>query len=420
MNYEDDKRRAWKWRLLVHVCQRWRQVVFASPQRLDLRILCTRSTPVRKNLCIWPAFPIVLYLSGRSIRLNADDDAITVLEHHDRVCDVTPLVPGPRLERLEKVMQQPFTALTHLDIEPGAGKAPTLPSEFLGGSAPSLRQITLNRVSYSSLPTLLLSAGDLVELRLFNIPPTGYISPETMTVGLAALPRLKFFFLGFQSATSRPHRILPPPTTWTVLPFLTQFRFKGASEYLEGLVSQIDSPQLERIQINYFNQLAEFQAFQLSQFVDRSVGPQTTLFRHAKITFSGGRVVLTMSDDEGSEYVSITVICKGTDWQVSHMTQLLSQFPVTLSNVVRLNLNLTQHKGQSEGIDDVEWRDLLHPFSTVKTLHASRTLAEHVSHALEDVTEGMVLPSLDSIELPGQRGSSIKKLLAPRGLSNTL
>jgi hypothetical protein len=213
MDHEDNKRRAWKWRFLVHVCQRWRLVVFASPQRLDLRILCTRRTPVRKNLRIWPTLPIVLYLSGRSIRPNAEHDAITVLEHPDRICDVTLLVPGPRLEKLAKVMQVPFPLLTHLVISPGAGYAPTLPSEFLGGSAPSLRQITLNGISYPSLPTLLLSAGDLVELRLLNIPPTGYISPEAMTVGLAALPRLKFFRMEFQSATSRPDRIRPPPAT---------------------------------------------------------------------------------------------------------------------------------------------------------------------------------------------------------------
>ncbi|KAI9453650.1 hypothetical protein BJY52DRAFT_1214031, partial [Lactarius psammicola] len=51
---------AWRWHLLVHVCQRWRQIVFESPRRLKLQILCTRRTPVRKNLGIWPTFPIVV------------------------------------------------------------------------------------------------------------------------------------------------------------------------------------------------------------------------------------------------------------------------------------------------------------------------------------------------------------------------
>ena len=51
----------WIWQTLVQVCQRWRQIVFASPRRLDLQLLCTNGTPVRENLDCWPPFPIVLH-----------------------------------------------------------------------------------------------------------------------------------------------------------------------------------------------------------------------------------------------------------------------------------------------------------------------------------------------------------------------
>ena len=37
------------WQALVHVCQKWRNVVFQSPLRLHLRILCSTETPVREN-----------------------------------------------------------------------------------------------------------------------------------------------------------------------------------------------------------------------------------------------------------------------------------------------------------------------------------------------------------------------------------
>jgi hypothetical protein len=56
----DCYRLVWQWHILLHVCQRWRQVVFASPLHLDLRVFCTDGTPVRKNLGIWPPFPIML------------------------------------------------------------------------------------------------------------------------------------------------------------------------------------------------------------------------------------------------------------------------------------------------------------------------------------------------------------------------
>jgi hypothetical protein len=252
------------------------------------------------------------------------------------------------------------------------------------------RQITLNGISYPSLPTLLLSAGDLVELRLLNIPPTGYISPEAMTVGLTALPRLEDFFrMEFQSATSRPDRIHPPPATRIVLPSLTRFEFKGPSGYLDDLVAQIDSPQLDQIRINYFNQLADFRASQLSQFIDRSVGLWPKFFNHAQFTFSGRKVSFILCPYKSmKEHAGLEVIigCEGIDWQAAHVTQLLSQFSVT----GRLNhvdhLRIANLKGEFEGMGDVEWRDLLHPFSRVEKLVVSSKLAEHVCLALGDVT----------------------------------
>ncbi|KAI0248847.1 hypothetical protein BJV78DRAFT_768590 [Lactifluus subvellereus] len=48
----------WPWNRLVHVCQRWRYVMFDSPLRLDLCLRCTPSTPVREMLDVWPPFPI--------------------------------------------------------------------------------------------------------------------------------------------------------------------------------------------------------------------------------------------------------------------------------------------------------------------------------------------------------------------------
>ena len=49
-----------RWHTMVHVCQKWRNVVFGSPHRLDLRLICTARTPVRKTLDVWPLLPIVV------------------------------------------------------------------------------------------------------------------------------------------------------------------------------------------------------------------------------------------------------------------------------------------------------------------------------------------------------------------------
>ncbi|KAF8266396.1 hypothetical protein EI94DRAFT_198508 [Lactarius quietus] len=38
----------WQWHRLVHVCQRWRRVVFSSPRRLDLRLFCSMEPPSKR------------------------------------------------------------------------------------------------------------------------------------------------------------------------------------------------------------------------------------------------------------------------------------------------------------------------------------------------------------------------------------
>ncbi len=86
-------------------------------------------------------------------------------------------------------MQEPFTELTRLRLLSNQkdGDMPVLPGAFLGGSTPYLREICLDG---TALPALLLSVIDLVTLKLDKIPQIGYISPEAMVTGLAALSRL--------------------------------------------------------------------------------------------------------------------------------------------------------------------------------------------------------------------------------------
>ncbi|KAH9172896.1 hypothetical protein EDB89DRAFT_2242630 [Lactarius sanguifluus] len=199
-----------------------------------------------------------------------------------------------QLGKMATAMQELLPVLAHLEVFSTGGDVPVLPAKFSGGSAPCLQVVSLHGVPFPALPALLLLASDLATLDLRNIPPTGYISPEAMVACLATLTRLKLFTIEFQSATSRPDRIHPPPETRTVLPALTSFRFQGASKYLEDLVAWIDGPQLSRIVIVYLNQLVDFRVAQLSKLIDRSVGPKLTPFRHAQVAFASDKVSFDM------------------------------------------------------------------------------------------------------------------------------
>ena len=413
-----------KWHLLGHVCRRWRKIVFASPHRLNLRILCTQRTPVKTDLAIWPAYPIIIYYNNLRITTGDwDSNIIAALEHKDRVRSVNLTLRCSQLGRIAVVMREPFPLLTHLYIADMSSDRlrvrPGLPITFLGGSAPRLRSIILSGVHYPTIPTLLLSASDLVTLRLYRIPSTSYISPQEMIACLAVLYRLETFVIEFQSAvTPVPFLDQIPPITQVVLPALTTFEFRGTSEYLGDLVPRINSSQLDQIHINFFNQLADFQAAQVSQFIDRSLEMRSPVFKHTEITFFSGGASFAMRRP-GSSTIILWI---GS--QVSHLPQALGQIKISeiLSNDVHLKLEVDPERdSQIEGTFDVQWRHFFLLFSNAKTLHVSRKLSRQMTPALENIAGGIgaeVLPSLDLIWMGGQRESSIQKFVDARSLSD--
>ena len=89
--------------------------------------------------------------------------------HRERVCEIDFFVPSLELQRLAPALQKPFPALIRLSLASECYPTPVLPDGFLGGSAPSLRSLELNKIPLPALPRLLSSATNLVSFSLRNI-----------------------------------------------------------------------------------------------------------------------------------------------------------------------------------------------------------------------------------------------------------
>jgi len=88
--------------MLVQVCQRWRYVVFDSPRRLDLRLLCTDRTSVTNMQHILPALPIVI--STVSLPpASGVTNIISALQQHNRVCTIDIIGVQNTLLKLERI-----------------------------------------------------------------------------------------------------------------------------------------------------------------------------------------------------------------------------------------------------------------------------------------------------------------------------
>jgi hypothetical protein len=419
-------------RALVHVCRRWRQIIFESPRRLHLKMRCTNGTPFKKCLSIWPNIPIhVAYrLPSTRIQPSAEEDISIVLQHSDRMSHLTLSVDSTEvLEELATLIQRPFTVLTHIAITSEARHVPLLPAEFaefLRGSASSLQRFTLTFISFPAWPTLLSSARDLVTLDLDKIPPSDYISPEALVACLAALPRLKTFDIRFYSPIPCPNQIRPHHITRIVLPALNDFRLHGAGDYLEDFTARIDCPRLISFNIVYFGQLVDLQVMQILKFFEHLLGPKTSPLTKAKVRLNSTGVTFhtyrPTNHPGWDRHLARTIISsQGTDWQASPLTQMLRHFSPMLSTVIYFKLVAYVPPIYLDSEPDAfDWLCFLRQLSAVRVLYVLQPLAGRIAHELKSFTGEMVaeaLSSLDLIYLKDQQASSLEKFTTFRQLS---
>ena len=387
---------SWRWERLAHVCRRWRRIIFGSPRSLHLRLVCNERTRVREYLDIWPPFLIAIQYF---LDYSGVEDVIAAIDHPDRVCDIRlDMTTSLHFEKLATVMQQPFPVLTHLEIRLWAYDAQVTPLvRFLGGSAPSLRDIELYCIPFPELPTLLLSTRDLVTLELTEIPPTGYISTGEMVTGLAELTRLNYLNVAFAKPTPRLKRDNSHPLIRTVLPALTCFYFGGGSDYLEDFVARIDCPRLNSLKIKYKHQVVDFQVSQLFEFFNRSEVTRVTSFGWVgAYDFSARDLNFRLHHENGFKPM-IWIIFKDASWHVSHLAQVFTQFSANLAYVRNLKINLQQFESRSD-LGYNQCVQLLLPFTSLRTLWVSGIYAFNDVAEAEGMTTRL-LPALESLYL---------------------
>ena len=399
-----------RWQTLVHVCRRWRSIVFASPCRLDLRLACSDKTPARATLDIWPPLPLFIDCWER----GGADNIVAVLERSNRVCEIKLRDLGRSdLAQILAAMQVPFPELTDLLFWSNDEMMSPLPDSFLGGSAPRLEDLRLFGIPFPGLPKLLLSATHLITLDLDNIPHSGYISPESIVTALSTMTRLETFWLLFKSPDPDPAHHRPPPPTCFVLPNLRYFEFKGVSEYVEVVVAHIDAPRLCYLETTLFNDII-FDTPHLTQFISRT--PTMKALEKTHVTFNGNAASVELSSlsSDKHEKLKVNIPCTELEWQVSSMEQVctscLRPLP-TLDLHIDGNPHYRQH--WQGNVENALWLELLRPFVSVKNLYLSEEIARRIVPALQELVEGRateVLPALQIIFLEeGQRSGSVQK-----------
>jgi hypothetical protein len=398
--------RPWKasraWHTLVHVCQRWRSVVLASPVYLKLFLVCIYTNTSRmKDIDIWPSLPLLVWIRAYNFERYY---LPAVLEQLDRVRCIVFDVTSFKAEQIRTAMLKPFPALTHLDVLSNGQQV--LPDTFLGGSAPRLQYLRLFYISFPTLPKLLLSTSDLVQLHLLHMPTSGYISPDAMATSLSALTKLEALTIGFyyRQASLLPQSTLhPPQQTRAVLPSLTFLRFEGISEYLNVLLTMIDAPHLQHLSVKFFDRLI-LQIGQLPRFISYVGMPRS--FDHAEVVYSHYSVQTRLHPrgaEDPHQCLELEIAEVGELSLKLQSMQKYNQLSFLLSSVESLDI-FSSHDFPIWEVNmaNTQWLELFQSFTAVRTLRISRHWQPFIVSALQELTEEMataVLPALNNIYL---------------------
>ena len=282
-------------------------------------------------------------------------------------------------------IDEEFPILEYLILGPRMtdSEALTLPETL---QAPNLHHLTLNSFAFPIQSPLQPTATGLVTLFLIVVHPRTYFQPNVLLQWISFIPQLETLTIGFRLAIPN-HDVErqlthTPITTHITLPNLCFFLFQGISAYLEAVVFRITTPRLETLQIQLFNQLT-FSVPCLQQFVNTT---ENLRLDDAVIMFKDKEINVLMSPRGADLYPFIVKIgCGHLNWQVSSVAQIFNGLSQGLSVVEHLDFRHEVHNQSSEehnDVDQIERRNLLRPFSNVKTLRIEDGLVEQLSCCL--------------------------------------
>ena len=409
----------WPWGDLVHVCQRWRHVVFAYPGYLDLRLRCKSKTDVRATLDIWPTLP----LSIHAILYHKDvdeDDLIGALEHRDRITGID--LGGFKCSQLTKcmaLMQEPFPVLKSLELRADDNTMIVITDTFLGGSAPLLQTIRLHGIRFPSLPRLLLSTNDLVNLDLSAFAlrsGEGDIPPDALITCLSLLTKLRSLTLTllhrWGTAIPYPTDQHPPFSTHAVLPALIYLSLRGPHQYLEDFVGRVDAPLLTSGDLQFWESWDEpmFVTPRVPQFIHRT--EMFKFVREIEMHLCCARpyrrpgIDATFHSSICPAKFSLSSPCSSSHTHCAIIEQICAQWPPLISHIEVLTSydDFSQESRYSDSVIITPWSGCLRPFTAVQTLrlHAIAKGPPYVSYVLGRLEGGSateVLPALRTIEL---------------------
>jgi hypothetical protein len=403
----------------VHICRKWRHIVFVSHRALRLRLFCTYGTPVLKALDCWPALPIAVEYFAFSL-FNPhtpwdEENILNALKQSNRVISIRLTLTNSLLKKLSSIEGQ-FSELEELvlHVRSQSFGQLTLPNTFRLGTR--LRRLHSTGVVFSAPLRLLSSSKDLVDIQLHEISDR-YVLPQALADALSGMAHLRSLSLSVLSTTN--HTRVPPPSekhivNRVIISSLSILKYRGTSGYLDSLLAGLDAlldvPYLAKIEITFFDE-TQFYVSNLVKVINR-----TEIWNlhdlKADILFSEDTV--SISTELVPTCLKFQVLCGPLEQQMLSIVRLCLQFPAFCLRVEDLRIGATPLSTSQHNAPLIpgNWAPLISLFRAAKCVHLAGDIATEIVRNVQRLWWGAgPLPVLTKLCVcgPGPRSTPLRQ-----------
>ena len=391
------------WPRLVHTCRKWRRIVLASQGTLRLRLFCTHGITVQKILHVWPALPIVVEYGGLPTLdppvPEDEDNVIAALKQSDRVISICLTVTRSLVEKLSAI-EKPFSELQDLVLLSQDDVPLTLPITFQCGQR--LRHLHSTGIAFPALlqPLYSTSSTNLINLQLHDAFLPQEFSPLILKNILSEMTQLRSLSLHFCSTIDY-HFPVPSYGECVVLLVLTHLDYQGSMSYLKGIVTMVDAPSLESIEITFNNPFLTLP--KLIMFIDLIEMHRS---HHGAYVWSSEPTVSFSLERPGSHMrLKFQSSSKPSLMQISSMAQICLDFSIPLFNDKGyMYVCASRPSGRMASSHNRKLLEPLDLFTGEKSLHLDTNHWVHILHTSQPRRHENVLPPMDKLYIP-QPGS---------------
>ena len=270
--------------------------------------------------------------------LEDEDNIVAALKQSGRVISISLTITTPLLKKLSTIEGE-FTELQDLTLLSRDAVLLTLmmPSAFRWGRR--LRRLHSTGVTFPALLQLLSSSTNLIDLQLHDVFLPWHFSPALLLKALSNLGQLRSLSLHFCSAAYYRHS-LPPDTERILLPVLTRLNFRGSLAYLEGILTSIDAPFLEDIEITFFDNYS-FAISELNKFFGRIEIYKSHCGAH--FLSSEPTISISLTRPSAPTYLKLQVLRWPLHMQISSMVQIrVESFPFLFNDEGIIRSSMTR------------------------------------------------------------------------------